>query len=177
MKPAIHSQPLKKTLCAAALIPLLAGTNYAQETKEKDSRASTAVTKATNAAEAVLKKLPSIPGAADAKVINIHIGDNITFGFDEGIDAEEWGMTENNNAPSAVGANPAKSGAKPNPEKPQGFRKIDFRKGDLVLVASEEPVKETAPTTAAQPEPAVNTTTPEPTPAPDAAAPTPAAAP
>jgi hypothetical protein len=120
--------------------------------------------KAAAAADAILKKLPSIPGMADAKVINIHIGDNLTFGFDEGIDAEEWGMTENNNDPAAAGANPAKPGAKPNPEKPQGFRKIDFRKGDLVLIASEEPVK--AADQASQPEPAPSQAAPtEPAPA------------
>ncbi|MFM8981595.1 MAG: hypothetical protein ACKOLA_01575 [Spartobacteria bacterium] len=101
--------------------------------------------KAAAAADAILKKLPSIPGLADAKVINIHIGDNITFGFDEGVDAEEWGMTENNNATDATGAkpNPASSPAAPS-DRPNAFRKIDFRKGDLVLVATEDPVKEPA---------------------------------
>jgi len=101
--------------------------------------------KAAAAADAILKKLPSIPGLADAKVINIHIGDNITFGFDEGVDAEEWGMTENNNATDATGAkpNPASSPTAPS-DRPNAFRKIDFRKGDLVLVATEDPVKEPA---------------------------------
>ena len=141
MKPAIHSPFLKKTLCAAALIPLLAGTNYAQETKEKDSRTSTAVTKATNAAEAVLKKLPSIPGSADAKVINIHIGDNYTFGFDEGVDAEEWGMIDNQTegGQAAATAGQPAAAATPN-EKPPAYRKLDFRKGDVVLIATEQPV-------------------------------------
>ena len=141
MKPAIHSPLLKKTLCAAALIPLLAGTNYAQETKEKDSRTSTAVTKATNAAEAVLKKLPSIPGSADAKVINIHIGDNYTFGFDEGVDAEEWGMIDNQNESGQAAAATGQPAAAATPnEKPPAYRKLDFRKGDVVLIATEQPV-------------------------------------
>lgn len=107
--------------------------------------AATKAEKAAATADAILKKLPSIPGISDAKVINIHIGDNITFGFDEGVDAEEWGMTENNNAADATGAKPnsSKSHAAPS-DRPNAFRKIDFRKGDLVLVASEDPVKETA---------------------------------
>lgn len=101
--------------------------------------------KAAAAADAILKKLPSIPGLADAKVINIHIGDNITFGFDEGVDAEEWGMTENNNAPDATGAKPNPTSSQTAPsDRPNAFRKIDFRKGDLVLVATEDPVKEPA---------------------------------
>ena len=123
--------------------------------------------KAAAAADAILKKLPSIPGLADAKVINIHIGDNITFGFDEGVDAEEWGMTENNNAPGATGAKPTPAGTQAAPsDRPNAYRKIDFRKGDLVLVATEDPVKEPATETpsaapaAAVPTPTVETTVP-----------------
>jgi len=158
MKP-FQSTLLKSLLATAILLPTLA---HAQEAKPNKSEKTAANS------EAILKKLSGLPAFADAKVINIHIGDNLTFGFDEGIDAEEWGMTENNNDPAAAGANPAKPGAKPNPEKPQGFRKIDFRKGDLVLIASEEPVK--AADQASQPEPAVTTTTPEPTPSQSASA-------
>jgi hypothetical protein len=139
MNTAIHSSFLKKSLTIAALVPVMAVTNHAQETK--DSRAATAVTKATNAAEAVLKKLPSIPGAADAKVINIHIGDNYTFGFDEGVDAEEWGMIDNQNesGQAAGAAGQPAAAATPN-EKPPAYRKLDFRKGDVVLIATEQPV-------------------------------------
>jgi hypothetical protein len=145
--------------------------NHAQETK--DSRAATAVTKATNAAEAVLKKLPSIPGAADAKVINIHIGDNYTFGFDEGIDAEEWGMVDNQTEGGQVAASTARPSASATPEeRPSTYRKLDFRKGDVVLIATEQPVDspkpvesptatKTAPETGAAP---TSTPTPQPVP-------------
>ena len=126
----IHSFAILSTL--SVLITSL------QAQTPKDT--ANAVTKATAAAESVLKKLPSIPGAADAKVINIHIGDNFNFGFDEGIDAEEWGMVDN----QTEGGQPAKAGqpgaaATPN-ERPPAYRKIDFRKGDVVLVATEQPV-------------------------------------
>jgi hypothetical protein len=171
MKP-LQATSIKSLLTASLLLPILAATPaIAQDAKPSK------VEKAAANSEAILKKLSGLPAFADAKVINIHIGDNLTFGFDEGIDAEEWGMTENNNDPAAAGANPAKPGAKPNPEKPQGFRKIDFRKGDLILVASEEPAKEAAPALTAQPEPAVTTTTPEPTPTPEAPAASPTATP
>ena len=146
MNTTIHSSFLKKSLTIATLIPVVAVTSYAQETK--DSRTSTAVTKATNAAEAVLKKLPSIPGSADAKVINIHIGDNYTFGFDEGVDAEEWGMIDNQNesgqAAGAAGQPAAAAAATPN-EKPPAYRKLDFRKGDVVLIATEQPADSPKP--------------------------------
>ena len=134
----MQSSFLKKSLTIAALIPVVAVTNHAQETK--DSRAATAVTKATNAAEAVLKKLPSIPGAADAKVINIHIGDNYTFGFDEGIDAEEWGMVDNQTEGGQAAATTAQPSTSATPEeRPSTYRKLDFRKGDVVLIATEQP--------------------------------------
>ena len=140
----MQSSFLKKSLTIAALIPVVAVTNHAQETK--DSRAATAVTKATNAAEAVLKKLPSIPGAADAKVINIHIGDNYTFGFDEGIDAEEWGMVDNQTEGGQAAATTAQPAATATPEeRPSTYRKLDFRKGDVVLIATEQPVDSPKP--------------------------------
>jgi hypothetical protein len=171
MKP-LQATSIKSLLTASLLLPILAATPaIAQDAKPSK------VEKAAANSEAILKKLSGLPVFADAKVINIHIGDNLTFGFDEGIDAEEWGMTENNNDAGAAGAKPDKPGAKPTPEKPQGFRKIDFRKGDLVLVASEEPAKEGAPALTAQPEPAVTTTTPEPTPTPEAPAASPTATP
>ena len=164
MKP-FQATSIKSFLSASLLLPVLAATPAIAQ----DAKPSKTEKTAANS-EAILRKLSGLPAFADAKVINIHIGDNLTFGFDEGIDAEEWGMTENNMDPAAAGANPAKPGAKPTPEKPQGFRKIDFRKGDLILVASEEPAKEAAPAHAAQPEPAVTTTTPEAAPATEAPA-------
>jgi len=150
-----------------AIIPFLIASIQAQTPKE--AATTTAVTKATAAAEAVLKKLPSIPGAADAKVINIHIGDIFTFGFDEGIDAEEWGMVDNQNE-SGQAATPGQPKATVTPaphEKPSTYRKIDFRKGDVVLIATEQPVD--APKPAASPvstpaEPATTSASPTPTP-------------
>lgn len=159
---------MTKPLATLAVFPLLLATLQAQTTKE--NQAASTVTKATAAAEAVLKKLPSIPGAADAKVINIHIGDNFTFGFDEGIDAEEWGMVDN----QTEGGQPTKStqpGATATPaEKPTAYRKIDFRKGDVVLVATEQPVEAPKPSPAPSQTPeqpaAVTTQVPSPTPEP-----------
>jgi hypothetical protein len=168
MNTAIHSSFLKKSLTIATLIPVVAVASYAQETK--DSRAATAVTKATNAAEAVLKKLPSIPGAADAKVINIHIGDNYTFGFDEGIDAEEWGMVDNQTEGGQAAAATKQPSTSATPEeRPSSYRKLDFRKGDVVLIATEQPVNAPKPaeSSTATPEPAsapTATPTPEPVP-------------
>lgn len=155
---------------------LLAGL---QAQTPKETATNNAVTKATSAAEAVLKKLPSLPGASDAKVINIHIGDIFTFGFDEGIDAEEWGMVDNQNesvqaATPGQGATPAnpKTVATPAPhEKPATYRKIDFRKGDVVMIATEQPVDAPKPAASPSATPAEAVTpSPSPTPTPHAPA-------
>jgi hypothetical protein len=160
-----------KPLATLAVFLLLLATLQAQTPKE--NQASSTVTKATNAAEAVLKKLPSIPGAADAKVINIHIGDNYTFGFDEGIDAEEWGMVDNQTEGGQAAAATKQPSTSATPEeRPSSYRKLDFRKGDVVLIATEQPVDSskkvesptatiTAPETGAAPTP---TPTPQPVP-------------
>jgi hypothetical protein len=152
-----------KPLATLAVFLLLLATLQAQTPKE--NQASSTVTKATNAAEAVLKKLPSIPGAADAKVINIHIGDNYTFGFDEGIDAEEWGMVDNQTEGGQAAAATKQPSTSATPEeRPSTYRKLDFRKGDVVLIATEQPVDSpkqvesptatiTAPETGAAPTP------------------------
>ena len=151
-----------KPLATLAVFPLLLATLQAQAPKE--NQAASTVTKATNAAEAVLKKLPSIPGAADAKVINIHIGDNYTFGFDEGVDAEEWGMTDNQNESGQAAAATGQPAAATTPnEKPPAYRKLDFRKGDVVLIATEQPVDSPKPVESpASTEPAA-TPSPKPT--------------
>jgi hypothetical protein len=160
-----------KPLATLAVFLLLLATLQAQTPKE--NQASSTVTKATNAAEAVLKKLPSIPGAADAKVINIHIGDNYTFGFDEGIDAEEWGMVDNQTEGGQAAAATKQPSTSATPEeRPSSYRKLDFRKGDVVLIATEQPVDSskqvesptatiTAPETGAAP---TSTPTPQPVP-------------
>lgn len=74
--------------------------------------------------------------------INIHIGDIILIGFDEAIDAEEWGMRENNT--EIIGAHSSRS--KPQnradsnaaaDENRKTMRSIKFKKGALELNALE----------------------------------------
>lgn len=89
---------------------------------------------------------------SDGKVnIHIHVGDIILIGFDEAIDAEEWGMRENNTeitggkAPAAARKN-NKAEAEPNKNK-KISRTVNFKKGELQLNATEhsEPLKKAAP--------------------------------
>jgi hypothetical protein len=88
-------------------------------------------------------------GAADGKInIHVHVGDVILIGFDEAIDAEEWGMRENN---TEVIGGKARKGRPSTSTDTEGeankdkkvSRSIQFRKGALELSAIEnsEPSK------------------------------------
>ncbi len=112
-------------------------TTRKQPVRPEELAVSTA-TAVTNAI-ARSKKL----GAADGKInIHIHVGDVILIGFDEAIDAEEWGMRENNT--EIIGGKPAKgrtaqvvdADAEANQNK-KISRSIQFRKGALALSALE----------------------------------------
>lgn len=85
---------------------------------------------------------------ADGKVnIHIHVGDIILLGFDEAIDAEEWGMRENNTEIFEGANSQSKRRAASEPQDKDANRKtsrtINVRKGPLQLLAVEnsEPVK------------------------------------
>jgi hypothetical protein len=91
--------------------------------------------------------------------IHVHIGDVIMMGFDEAVDAEEWGATEKNT--EIIGGRRSKSAATSGldadglAEKNRKIsRTIRFKKGALELDASENSqparkraVKKTRPTT------------------------------
>ena len=92
-------------------------------------------------------------GQVDGKVnVHIHVGDIILIGFDEAIDAEEWGMRENNTeiiGGKASGNNSRKTvKAEVDPNKNKKItRSIQFKKGALQLNALEnsEPIKKLSP--------------------------------
>jgi hypothetical protein len=66
--------------------------------KVPKAEVDSAVLSATEMAEALATTLSQTADLKNARVINIniHVGDSIiTLGFDEGIDAEEWGMVDN----------------------------------------------------------------------------------
>lgn len=91
---------------------------------------------------------------SDGKVnVHIHVGDIILIGFDEAIDAEEWGMRENNTeviggeASATRARKNSKTEANPNDSK-KISRTVNFKKGELQLNATEhsEPAKKPVPT-------------------------------
>lgn len=91
--------------------------------------------------------------------INVHVGDVTLIGFDEAIDAEEWGMRETNidntGQPAAgkagSGANAVDNGNRdPNHRT---SRRVNLQKGGMMIVLSEDatPVVINAPATATNP--------------------------
>ena len=92
-------------------------------------------------------------GQSDGKInVHIHVGDIILIGFDEAIDAEEWGMRENNT--EIIGGKgtsrqqklTASRDSDPNENK-KTSRSVSFKKGALQLNATEhsEPFKKATP--------------------------------
>lgn len=122
-------------------------------------RLKTAAEAAAQTAQAITQKLGETYGTNQAINVHVQVGDIVVLGFDEGIDAEEWGMTEISNEGGAAGGSSAKSAAVQADQAPAtaGKRKIarsiDLRKGSIYLIASEESEapEETAPSEAAAP--------------------------
>lgn len=104
---------------------------------------------AAEIAELVSRQLSALGEMKDAKVVNInvHVGDTIvTLGLDEGIDAEEWGMVDNQiEGGAGAGGGATAAAVAANENRPPANRKIDLRKGNLYLVATEEHPADAAP--------------------------------
>lgn len=88
----------------------------------------------------ITRQLQGIYGTNGAINVHVQVGDIVLVGFDEAIDAEEWGMVDN----QVEGGDGAKSKGKATPATDAGttreksVRSVDIRKGNLVLVAAEE---------------------------------------
>jgi hypothetical protein len=107
---------------------------------------------AARAAKAVTKAISrSTKGAGkrgkDDMDIHVHVGDVVMMGFDEAVDAEEWGARETNNAVKGKAGGRGKAAgrdADPQDEKGRKVRRsISLSKGKLRLQAVErsEPAK------------------------------------
>jgi len=103
--------------------------------------------KAIALAIAKARKASGKRGGDDAD-IHVHVGDVVMMGFDEAIDAEEWGARETNNEHGgAKGRGRAGRNADPQDEKNRKVhRTITLRKGAMKLQAVErsQPVKKKA---------------------------------
>lgn len=110
-------------------------------------RLKAAAEAAAEATQAITQKLAGTYGTNQAINVHVQVGDIVVLGFDEGIDAEEWGMTEYSSdapqgSPAAAQAAAIKADQAPATASAAGKRKIarsiDLRKGSIYLVAAEE---------------------------------------
>jgi hypothetical protein len=104
-------------------------------------RIKVAAEAAARTAQAVTQKLGETYGTNTPINVHIQVGDIVVLGFDEGVDAEEWGMTEISYEGGAAGAkSPAVQADQvpPTAGKRKIARSIDLRKGSIYLIAAEE---------------------------------------
>lgn len=124
-----------------------------RKTAKSDDRADLASKAASAITDAIARSNKGKVGkGADGKItVHVHIGDVIMMGFDEAVDAEEWGMRENNT--EIIGGKAAKGkaaqglDADARAEKNRKItRKVNFRKGSLQLEATEnsEPARKSS---------------------------------
>lgn len=115
-----------------------------QTSRSHEGQADIASKIATAVTSVVAKKssLASTSSAYGGTTVNIHVGDIYLIGFDEAIDAEEWGMRETNTeimggtSKSEKNARSANEDALANKNRVVA-RRIDLSKGGVKLVATE----------------------------------------
>jgi len=116
------------------------------KTAKTDHRADLAAKTASVITAAIAQTNKTWSGkTGDGKVtVHVHIGDVIMLGFDEAIDAEEWGMRENNTEITngrSTKSKPANTKANATVADPDANRKISravkLKKGSLELNAIE----------------------------------------
>lgn len=93
-----------------------------------------AIKGAARAAETLAHSLTRGRKAKDGMSIHIHVGDLFLMGFDEAIDAEEWGATEAGSGRSSR----AKRAGDTAEAKQKTRRVLNFRKGDVTITAAED---------------------------------------
>lgn len=109
-----------------------------QERIEASGRAAAAIT------ASITKELKGAYSGKGTPSVNVHVGDITLIGFDEAIDAEEWGMRETNletGSTHSGGLTPEKA-ALLNKSQDQNAnqrvsRKVDLKKGGMVIVLQE----------------------------------------
>jgi len=115
----------------------------------RDTKTALAARAAKAVTDAISKSKKG--GRKDDMDVHVHVGDVVMMGFDEAVDAEEWGMRETNNEGAARGGSRGRGKAARDTdgqdEKGRKVRRsITLRKGPLALQAVErsEPAKKRA---------------------------------
>lgn len=117
------------------------------KTKNQQTAIAARAAKAVTDAIAKSRKGSGKRGKDDDTDIHIHVGDVVMMGFDEAVDAEEWGMRETNNEVAGKAGGRGKAAKRDTDGQDEKGRKvrrsITLSKGKLKLQATErsEPAK------------------------------------
>jgi hypothetical protein len=110
-----------------------------RERLEASGKAAAAIT------ASITQELKAAYAGKTPPSINVHVGDITLVGFDEAIDAEEWGMTENNvenTGGKPSGLPPEKAAALNSSQDPNENRKVsrklNLKKAGTVIVLTED---------------------------------------
>jgi len=94
------------------------------------------LTGAAEAAQSIARALSTGRRSKDGLTVHIHVGDLFLMGFDEAIDAEEWGAREIGDSGGGKGSEDA---AIAKAEASMKTRKrLNFRKGEVRISAMED---------------------------------------
>lgn len=97
------------------------------------SRNANAVDNAAVAAQSIAQAVTGRRKSSEGISIHVHVGDLFLIGFDEAIDAEEWGAREVNH--DGAGGRSARQAAEP---ERKTKRRLSVRKGDVHVTADED---------------------------------------
>jgi len=115
--------------------------------KNKETALAVRAAKAVTDAIAKSRRGAGKRGRDDGADIHVHVGDVVMMGFDEAVDAEEWGMRETNNELAGRAGGRGKAAKRDTDVQDEKGRKvrrsISLSKGKLKLQAVErsEPAK------------------------------------
>lgn len=101
--------------------------------KPTRARNSDALGGAASVAQTIAKTVASRRKNSEGISIHVHVGDLFLIGFDEAIDAEEWGARETNH--EGTGDAAAKRAAEP---ERRTKRRLSVRKGGVHVTADED---------------------------------------
>lgn len=91
-------------------------------------------------AKAIAKAKKAAGKAGEDMDVHVHVGDVVMMGFDEAVDAEEWGARETNNELARGRGRGGRAARESDPQDEKNRkvnRSIKFRKGALRLEAVE----------------------------------------
>ena len=104
--------------------------------KPANAKTASLIDNTARATQSIARAITGRRKGSEGISIHVHVGDLFLIGFDEAVDAEEWGAREVNHDGTGVSARAA-ARQDADPER-KTKRRLSFRKGDVQVIADEE---------------------------------------